>query len=94
MCGPAVHTTRGDEGLQVLDVILLLLILLLLNDFILLDSLAEGVVVTGVVGQLLLGQPDDVCAHTVQEILCQRADAVSMASHVACTHAGKLTASR
>ena len=60
-----------------LDVILLFLILLLLNDFILFDSLAEGVIVTSVVGQLLLGQPNDVCAHAIQEILqvkmdCQR----------------------
>lgn len=62
-------TTRGDESFQVLDVILLLLILLLLDDFILLDCLGEGVVVTSVVGQLLLGQPDHVCAHTIQEIL-------------------------
>lgn len=65
----SVRTTRGDESFQVLDVILLLLILLLLNDFILLDCLAEGIVVTGVICQLLLGQPNDVCADTIQKIL-------------------------
>ena len=64
-----MRTTRGDESFQVLDVILLLLILLLLDDFILLDGFAEGVVVTGVVCQLLLGQPNDVRAHTIQEVL-------------------------
>lgn len=64
-----MHTTRRDEGLQVLNVILLLFVLLLLNDFILLDCFAEGVVVTGVVRQLLLGQPNDVRAHTIQEVL-------------------------
>lgn len=64
-----MHTTRGDEGFQVLDVILLLLVLLVLDDFVLLDCLAEGVIVTGVVGQLLLGQPNDVCAYTIQEVL-------------------------
>ena len=65
----AAPTTRGDESLQVLDVILLLLILLLLDDLILLHCLAEGVVVTSVVSQLLLSQPDDVRAHPVQEVL-------------------------
>lgn len=65
----SVHTTRGDESFQVLNVILLLLILLLLDDFILFDGFAEGVVVTGVVRQLLLCQPNDVRAHTIQEVL-------------------------
>lgn len=65
----SVRTTRGDESFQVLDVILLLLVLFLLNDFILLDSFAEGIIVTGVVCQLLLGQPNDVRAHTIQEVL-------------------------
>ena len=65
----AAPTTRGDESLQVLDVILLLLILLLLDDLILLHCLAEGVVVTSVVSQLLLSQPDDVRAHPIQEVL-------------------------
>ena len=64
-----VGTARGDELLQVLDVILLLLVLLALDDLILLHRLAEGVVVTRVVRQLLLRQPDDVRAHPVQEIL-------------------------
>lgn len=65
----SVRTTRGDESFQVLDVILLLLIFLLLNDFVLLDCLAEGVVVTSIICQLLLGQPNDVCAYTIQEVL-------------------------
>ena len=52
-----------------LDVILLLLVLLLLDDLILLNCLAECVIVTSVVGQLLLGQPNDVGAYTIQEVL-------------------------
>ena len=64
-----VGSAGGDELLQVLDVILLLGVLLRLDDLVLLHRLLEGVVVTRVVGQLLLGQPDDVRAHAVQEIL-------------------------
>lgn len=63
------HTTRRDEGLQVLDIILLLLILLLLDHLILLHCLGVCVKVTGIVCQLLLCQPDNVGAHSVQEIL-------------------------
>ena len=65
----SVRTTRGNKSFQVLDVILFLLILLLLDDFILLHGFAEGVVVAGIVRQLLLGQPDDMRAHTIQEVL-------------------------
>ena len=52
-----------------LDVILLFLVLLLLDNLILLDSLAKGVIVASIVRQLLLGQPNDMCAHSIQEIL-------------------------
>ena len=52
-----------------LDVVLLLLILLLLDDLILLDCLAEGVIVASVVCQLLLSQPDDMRTHPIQEVL-------------------------
>ena len=82
----SVRTTRGDESFQVLDVILLLLVLLLLNDFILLDSFAEGIIVTGVVCQLLLGQPNDVRAHTIQEVL-QTVDRLYCFAHHTRIHA-------
>ena len=62
-------TTRGDESFQVLDVILLLLILLLLDDLVFPHSLGVRVKVSSVVCQLLLCQPDDVRAHSVQKIL-------------------------
>mmetsp|Transcript_22868 Transcript_22868/g.53363 ORF Transcript_22868/g.53363 Transcript_22868/m.53363 type:complete len:560 (-) Transcript_22868:232-1911(-) len=65
----AESTARSDELLQVLDVVLLLLVLLGLNNLVLGNSFLEGVIVTGVVGQPLLREPDDVVAHTVQEIL-------------------------
>mmetsp|Transcript_2580 Transcript_2580/g.4312 ORF Transcript_2580/g.4312 Transcript_2580/m.4312 type:complete len:464 (+) Transcript_2580:1224-2615(+) len=63
--GPAA----GDELLDVLDVVLLLLVLLLLNDLLLRHRLQEGVVVTGVVRQSLVSQPDDVRAHAIQKVL-------------------------
>ena len=52
-----------------LPVFLFLLILLLLHDLIILDSFDKGVVVSGVVGQLAMRQPDGVRSDTVQEIL-------------------------
>jgi len=52
-----------------LDVILLLLILLLLDDLVFPHSLGVRVKVSSVVRQLLLCQPDDVRAHSIQEIL-------------------------
>lgn len=64
-----VGTARRDELLQVLDVILLLLVLLHLDDLVLRNRLGERVVVARVVGELLVRQPDDVCAHAVQKIL-------------------------
>ena len=64
-----VRTTRRDELLQVLDISLLFVVLLLLNNVVFFNSLDESIVVTGVVRQLLLRQPDDVRAHTVQEVL-------------------------
>ena len=63
------RTTRRDKSLQVLDVILLLLILLLLNYLVLLDCLGVRVKVTSVVCQLLLCQPNNVRAHSIQEVL-------------------------
>mmetsp|Transcript_38342 Transcript_38342/g.90937 ORF Transcript_38342/g.90937 Transcript_38342/m.90937 type:complete len:555 (-) Transcript_38342:297-1961(-) len=68
--GPA----RGDELLDVLDVLLLLLVLLLLDDVVLGDRLLEGVVVAGVVVQLLLGEPYGVRADAVEEVLAVRDD--------------------
>lgn len=62
-------TTGGNECFQVLDIILLLLILLLLDDLILTYSLDEGIVVTSVVCELLLGQPDDMRTYTIQKVL-------------------------
>ncbi len=52
-----------------LDVILLLLILFLLDDLVFPHSLGVRVKVSSVVRQLLLCQPDDVRAHSIQEIL-------------------------
>ena len=65
-------TTGGNEGLEMLDVILLLLILLLLDNLVLSDRLDICVIVTRVVCQLLLCEPDDVGAHPIQEVLQQR----------------------
>ena len=62
-------TARGDELLDVLDVLLLLLVLLPLDDLLLLDRLLEGGVVTGVVLELLLREPDRVGADAVEEVL-------------------------
>ena len=62
-------TTRGNESFQVLDVILLLLVLLLLDDLVFPHSFGVCVKISSVVRQLLLCQPDDVRAHSVQEIL-------------------------
>mmetsp|Transcript_10805 Transcript_10805/g.19707 ORF Transcript_10805/g.19707 Transcript_10805/m.19707 type:complete len:352 (-) Transcript_10805:570-1625(-) len=70
----SVGTATGNEGLDVANVLLLLLVLLHLNDLVFGDSLAEGVVVTSVVNQFLLGKPDDVRANTVEEILGVRND--------------------
>lgn len=55
-----------------LDVILLLLILLLLDDLVFPHSLGVCVKISSVVRQLLFCQPDDVRAHSVQEILQAR----------------------
>ena len=52
-----------------LDVGLLLLVLLLLHDLVVADSLLEGVVVAGVVGEPALREPDDVGAYAVEEVL-------------------------
>jgi hypothetical protein len=48
---------------------LLLLVLLHLDHLVFSHRLAEGVVVAGVVRELLVGEPDDVRAHAIEEVL-------------------------
>ena len=63
-----VGTGRGDELLDVLDFLLLLLIGLHLVDLLLVTCLGVSVVVTTVVEKLLHAHVDHVCADTIEEI--------------------------
>ena len=64
-----VSPAAGNELLEMLDVVLLLLVLLHLHDLVLGHRLDKGVVVTRVVVELLMGQPDDVGTDSIEEVL-------------------------
>mmetsp|Transcript_64945 Transcript_64945/g.170034 ORF Transcript_64945/g.170034 Transcript_64945/m.170034 type:complete len:395 (+) Transcript_64945:494-1678(+) len=77
--GHAVGAVHAHEGRQLLDVGLLLVVQLRAHALLVLHDLNERLVVPAVVREPLLGQPDRVGAHRVEEVLGVRDDEEALA---------------